>query len=277
MSTRYTATPWSIRAWGFTIATVCFAFQIFCDFSGYSDIAIGAAQVLGFRLMDNFRRPYFATSIAEFWHRWHISLSTWFRDYLYIPLGGNRAGIGRWHANIFIVFLVSGLWHGPNWTYVVWGALHGSYMVLGRLLQPVRNRAVAWLRLDKAPRFRHGIQIATTFVLVCFAWIFFRARTLSEATYVVANIFRGWNMVFDPGQLRALVLSLGLTQNELLIVVAMVAAMEIVHVVQSQGVGIRIRLARRPLWFRWAAYSALLWCIIVFGVFRHKEFIYFTF
>ena len=111
------------------IATVLFAFQIYCDFAGYSYIAIGAARVMGITLMENFRQPYFSQSISEFWRRWHISLSTWFRDYLYIPLGGNRVAEWRWYFNLLIVFIVSGLWHGANWTFIIWGALHGLYLI----------------------------------------------------------------------------------------------------------------------------------------------------
>ncbi|HOJ12159.1 MAG TPA: MBOAT family O-acyltransferase, partial [Clostridiales bacterium] len=122
----------------FIIATLFFTFQIFCDFSGYSDIAIGSARIMGFELMENFKRPYFSKSVAEFWRRWHISLSSWFKDYLYIPLGGNRVSKARNYFNLFITFLASGLWHGANWTFVVWGALHGAYIVLGRMLAPVR-------------------------------------------------------------------------------------------------------------------------------------------
>ncbi len=135
--------PTSHHGWSLIVATYFFAFQIYCDFSGYTDIAIGAAQVMGFRLMDNFNRPYFAKSIAEFWRRWHISLSSWFRDYLYFPLGGNRVPVPRWCFNISIVFLLSGLWHGASWTFVVWGALHGFYILVGRF---TRTRAPALVR-----------------------------------------------------------------------------------------------------------------------------------
>jgi alginate O-acetyltransferase complex protein AlgI len=133
------------------IATYFFAIQIFCDFSGYSDIAIGAAEIMGYRFMKNFRRPYLAQSIAEFWKRWHISLSTWFRDYLYIPLGGNRVGKWRWYYNLFVVFMVSGLWHGANWTFVVWGALHGLYLVFAIVTQSHRESFSRWIGLTSIP------------------------------------------------------------------------------------------------------------------------------
>jgi D-alanyl-lipoteichoic acid acyltransferase DltB (MBOAT superfamily) len=159
------------------VATIFFAVQIYCDFSGYSDIAIGAARVMGFRLMENFRRPYLSTSVSEFWGRWHISLSSWFRDYLYIPLGGNRVVKWRWYYNLMVVFAVSGLWHGAAWTYVIWGALHGTYLIAAILLKPVTHRVGNALPgpVNKA------LGVATTFTLVTLAWVFFRAHSAQEA------------------------------------------------------------------------------------------------
>ncbi|MBV6401470.1 MAG: hypothetical protein CNIPEHKO_01771 [Anaerolineales bacterium] len=174
-------------------ATLAFAIQIYCDFSGYSDIALGSAQVMGIRLMKNFQHPYFAKSISEFWRRWHISLSTWFRDYVYIPLGGNRSGARRTAINLFITFLLSGLWHGANWTFVIWGALHGVYIILNHWIEP------RWTRFGDsgfAKRFsslRNGLSLLSTFGLVCFAWIFFRASTLPDALYIVTHLFSGWS------------------------------------------------------------------------------------
>lgn len=173
------------------VATLFFAFQIYCDFSGYSDIAIGAARVMGFKLMVNFRSPYFATSIKDFWSRWHISLSTWFRDYLYIPLGGNRVVKWRWYYNIFIVFLVSGLWHGASWTFVVWGALHGIYQVFATATERERSSLAQKLYLHRIPRLYKFLQIATTFFLVCLAWVFFRANNISDAWYITTHMFAG--------------------------------------------------------------------------------------
>ena len=173
-------------------ATIAFAIQIYCDFSGYSDIAFGSAQVMGIRLMKNFQHPYFATSISEFWRRWHISLSTWFRDYVYIPLGGNRAGTRRMAINLLITFLISGLWHGANWTFVIWGGLHGLYVVLNNLVEP------RWIRLrdlgfaKRLPSAFDAASLLTTFGLVCFAWIFFRAANISDALYIAGNLFTGW-------------------------------------------------------------------------------------
>ena len=170
------------------VATIFFAFQIYCDFSGYSDIAIGGAKVLGYDLMENFRRPYFARSISEFWHRWHISLSTWFRDYLYIPLGGNRVVKWRWYYNLFITFVISGLWHGANWTFVVWGALHGLYLILGILVDPLRKKALAVSGFVDKAALRGLLSILITFMFVNLTWIFFRANTISDAIDIVSKV-----------------------------------------------------------------------------------------
>jgi len=173
------------------VATVLFAFQIYADFSGYSDIAIGASRVLGIDLMVNFRTPYLATSIRDFWARWHISLSTWFRDYLYIPLGGNRVIKWRWYMNLLVVFLVSGFWHGANWTFIIWGGLHGAYLVLAILFEPFWKKAVPE-QMQKSFFYKLG-NIAITFVLVVFAWLFFRANTIDDAMHFLSGI-TDWNM-----------------------------------------------------------------------------------
>lgn len=173
------------------VATFFFTIQIYCDFSGYSDIAIGAARVMGFSLMENFRTPYIAQSITEFWRRWHISLSTWFRDYLYIPLGGNRKGEVRRNLNQLAVFLASGLWHGPNWTYVIWGGLHGLYQVTAGL----RDKHLPWLKLRVSPEAaawqrtpRVALHMLFTFVLVMLTWVFFRARSVGDAFTILRKI-----------------------------------------------------------------------------------------
>lgn len=185
--------PTEFQGPALAFATLAFAIQIYCDFSGYSDIAFGSAQVMGIRLMKNFQHPYFAMSISEFWRRWHISLSTWFRDYVYIPLGGNRAGAQRMAINLLITFLISGLWHGANWTFVIWGALHGAYIVVSGFMRP------AWARLRNTgfgKRFSSaldGVSLLVTFGLVCFTWIFFRATDLGDALHIVQNLSVGWH------------------------------------------------------------------------------------
>lgn len=165
------------------VATFFYTFQIYCDFSGYSDIALGSARLMGFDLMENFRTPYFSTSISEFWRRWHISLSTWFRDYLYIPLGGNRVSEWRRYFNQFFVFMISGLWHGAAWTFVIWGSLHGFYLILAVL----RDKYLPKLSLPKN-FIGNSINLISTFILVMFAWVFFRAKGTSEAFIVLKKI-----------------------------------------------------------------------------------------
>lgn len=173
----------------FILATIFFAFQIYCDFSGYSDMAIGAAKVMGFNLMTNFNRPYFSKNISEFWKRWHISLSTWFKDYLYISLGGNRVSIPRWYFNLLLVFVISGLWHGANWTYIIWGALNGFYLIFAIVTQEARRKINREMGIEKLPKLNHLLQVLITFMLSCFAWIFFRANNVSDAFSIIKKIF----------------------------------------------------------------------------------------
>lgn len=168
-----------------SIATLFFAFQIYCDFSGYSDIAIGVAKLFGVNLMENFGSPYLSKNIREFWSRWHISLSTWFRDYVYIPLGGSRGSQSTFYRNIMIVFLVSGFWHGANWTFIVWGGIHGLFLLLGIAYLSLKQRFV--------PKLAHSsiltsLEVMATFLIVCFAWIFFRANSFGDALYVVKHL-----------------------------------------------------------------------------------------
>ena len=168
------------------LATVFFAFQIYCDFAGYSNIAIGSARILGYRLMENFKQPYLSLSVKEFWKRWHISLSTWFKDYLYIPLGGNRVTYSRHIFNLFITFLISGLWHGANWTFVVWGSLHGVYLIVENV---IRKNVFTSRNESLISRL---MSMVGCFILVSFAWIFFRASSIDDAFYVVKSIFTNW-------------------------------------------------------------------------------------
>ncbi len=180
---------------GVAIATALFAVQILCDFDGYTNIAIGVAKLMGIDLMQNFDNPYSARSIKEFWGRWHISLSTWFRDYLYIPLGGNRCKKPRHLFNLFVTFLLSGLWHGANWTFVIWGALHGVYQIVGLLTSGVRKKAREKIGLENSS-FLAIWQRAITFVLVCFAWLFFRANSVSDSGILLKKLFSDWSFNF---------------------------------------------------------------------------------
>lgn len=183
------ANPETTNGLSLSIATIFYAFQIYCDFSGYSDIGIGAARVMGIRLMKNFNAPYFADSVTEFWQRWHISLSSWFRDYVYIPLGGNKVTSLRWILNIALVFLISGLWHGASWTFIVWGALHGFYVIIERFAGKIFEK---WHFVQiKGPLSisLHFLKKMAVFLLICTTWIFFRAANLEQALYILKKIF----------------------------------------------------------------------------------------
>ena len=253
------------------LATYFFAIQIYCDFSGYSDIAIGAARVMGYDLMTNFRQPYFSKSISEFWRRWHISLSTWFRDYLYIPLGGNRVGKQRWYFNLFAVFVISGLWHGANWTFVVWGALHGGYLIFAIVTADWRQKLAHWSGLAKRPALHNLLRTLITFHLVLFAWIFFRANSLSEAFMIIGNMAA---LDFSLESLKSLNIALG--WGELLVAIGSILFLELAHLLQSRG-KVHSWITARPAALRWSVYYLLLLAIAFFGVFNHSEFIYFQF
>ena len=263
------------------IGTYLFAFQIYCDFSGYSDIAIGAAKVFGIDLMQNFRRPYFAKSIREFWQRWHISLSTWFRDYLYRPLGGNHSSTWRWYYNIMIVFLISGLWHGANWTFVIWGGLHGSYYLFSYWTRNIRPRLTRVFKLDKLPFLHRIIRVLFIFHIVLFGWIFFRANTFSDAIFIVTHLFVGLGemlnriseMGITPGIFNY---GFDLPVSEMIIGMCAILVLGIHHLLQRKQ-SVRIWLKTKPIWLRWLVYYSLLFSILVFGYLEPSEFIYFQF
>ena len=255
------------------IACVFFSFQIFCDFSGYSDMAIGAARVMGFKLMTNFNKPYHARSIGEFWKRWHISLSTWFRDYLYISLGGNRVSVPRWYFNLFVVFLVSGLWHGANWTFIVWGALHGFYLIFALLTRDIRGKFNKFFLLDRLPY----LSALTTFLLVTFAWIFFRADNVSSAFYIIKSIFSGIpDLIHKIRTHQSVFQFMGLVPGELILAVGSIFFLELVHYYQDKW-HLTNLLARQPFYLRWTVYYAMVMAIFFLGVFENRQFIYFQF
>lgn len=188
--------PSNANGLGVLIATILFAVQILCDFDGYTNIAIGAAKLLGMDLMKNFDDPYSARSIKGFWGRWHISLSTWFRDYVYIPLGGNRCKKPRYLFNLFVTFLLSGLWHGANWTFVIWGAIHGVYQIVGALTAGVRRKLRGKIGLEESA-FLPVLQRGITFILVCFAWLFFRANSVADCGILLNKLFTDWSFSFS--------------------------------------------------------------------------------
>lgn len=251
------------------LATVFFSFQIFCDFSGYSDMALGSAKVMGFDLMVNFNRPYFSKSIAEFWKRWHISLSTWFRDYLYISLGGNRVSKSRTYFNQFITFMISGLWHGANWTFVVWGSLHGGYLIIGEFTKKFRSQIGASIGLGKSPFLNKLIQVSTTFFLAAFAWIFFRAATFHDAAVIIKN-----SLHLSKAQLGLYML--GKDTYEFVLCFVFITIMEATHWFMRKG-DVNVLLNRQTILVRWLVYGFFLLLILNFGVFGDKQFIYFQF
>ena len=255
------------------LATLFYTFQIYCDFSGYSDMAIGAARVLGFTTMVNFNRPYFAQSIPEFWQRWHISLSTWFRDYLYIPLGGNRVSMPRWYFNLFVVLLICGLWHGANWTLIVWGGLHGFYLVFSAFTQNSRKKIHQAIGLDKVPRLHRFLKVIVTFSLVCFAWIFFRANSISDAFYIITHLFVGWENLSEA--FNGLPFWKGL-RFEFIIGVISTGILVGIQLFEKRGSIVEI-ISAKPVWVRWPIYYCILSSIFLFGEFGSKQFIYFQF
>jgi alginate O-acetyltransferase complex protein AlgI len=267
--------PAQFQGLSLTLATVFFAFQIFCDFSGYSDMAIGLGQVMGFKTMANFNRPYLSTSVAEFWRRWHISLSTWLRDYLYIPLGGNRVPALRWYWNLFFVFLICGLWHGANWTFILWGGLHGFFLIFSIMTQSIRRRANEAIGLDHIPKLHHFLKILTTFFLVCFAWIFFRANNISDALYIISHLGVGWSEILHWETLKS---ALGSQHNyfQWMVGVASIGFIMVTHFLQRRG-RIMDRLAQEPVLFRWAIYYVLILAFLLLRPSETRMFIYFQF
>ncbi len=252
------------------VATIFFSFQIFCDFAGYSIIAIGAAKVMGYDLMQNFRRPYFATSIREFWQRWHISLSTWFRDYVYIPLGGNRVVKWRWYYNLFVTFVVSGLWHGANWTFVIWGALHGFYLIFAIVTQSFRDKFNAAIGLNKYPQLHHFLQIVVTFILAAFAWIFFRANNVGDAFTLIQNMF-----YIEVSQFTWQLIPTVDTYKIWLVIFFMLI-LELYHAIEE------FSSSPTPLYssstiVRWTSYVLLIIITLGFGSYTSNDFIYFQF
>lgn len=245
------------------LGTIFFAYQIYCDFSGYSDIAIGAARVMGFRLMKNFDNPYSSQSVTEFWRRWHISLSSWFKDYLFIPLGGSRVAVKKIYLNLAIVFVISGLWHGANWTFIVWGSLHALYVIAERFFGIATDKSSTENSTSnlyyKIPR-----QLFT-FFLVCFAWIFFRANTVSDAFKLISSALHfGFHSINLP------------TPGILYYCFSGIIILEIVQSLMKEKEFFSL-LMSHPRWIRITAYHLLIISILAFGVLNNSSFIYFQF
>jgi len=239
-------------------------------------MAIGTAKILGYDLTRNFDRPYFSRSIAEFWRRWHITLGGWFKEYLYIPLGGNRVKKSRKYINLMIVFIVSGLWHGASLTFVVWGFLHGIYQVIGDSTKKIRKKIGIILKADETSFSVILFQTVVTFVLVCFAWIFFRANNMRDALYIVKNLnFKDYSVLFDES-----LYNLGLDRKEWNVATVSICIMFIVDWLGTKF-DVISALNKQHIIFRWLIYFTLIFWIIIFGsygdIYNAADFIYFQF
>ncbi|WP_304405239.1 MBOAT family O-acyltransferase [Algibacter lectus] len=268
--------PQQYEGFSLILATVFFAFQIYCDFSSYSDIAIGSAKVMGFDLMENFNRPYFSKSIAEFWRRWHISLGGWFRDYLYFPLGGSRGSKLNKYRNVMVVFLLSGLWHGASWNFVIWGALHGCFQVLGYEFSNLRQKTTSFLKIKKESFSYRLYQVIFTFILVDFAWIFFRSNNFEDSKYIVANIFNfNPEVIFDGTFYK-----LGLDEYDFKLAIYVIIFLLLMQLIQRR-VAMSEWIKEQHIFFRWSVYFAGIYSIIIFGYYGSgydaSQFIYFQF
>ena len=269
------AHPQALTGPQLALATVCFAFQIYCDFSAYSDIAIGTAKLFGFELMRNFAYPYFAPTMAEFWHRWHISLSTWFRDYVYIPLGGRYVSRWRRALNVMITFLLSGLWHGAAWNFVVWGGLNGL-AVLPATLRSAKTRAHA----DDGPVGGYRLPslgtltgMLGTFILTCIFWTFFRAPTLADALTILQHIgLDAFNFPVYGTLFTALSSTCPIGRKVLLFTTILLCAEWIQRAHPHP-----CTFDKWPQPVRWLAYTGLLWATLYWGPHSPVQFIYFQF
>ena len=263
-------------------ATIFFAFQIYCDFSGYSDIAIGSAKVMGFRLMDNFNFPYFSSTINEFWKRWHISLSSWFRDYVYIPLGGNRVPKINWIINILITFIVSGFWHGASWTFIIWGGLHGLYIVAWDSFTILKDKIIKRFNISNK-LYDINIGPVITFLLVSFAWIFFRANSINDALYVVKNLFFGiggqlshvYAYLLGNEDYSALLSGLWPGASQIDLIIAVITLIGFIWF--ESKINFWQKIFNKSMVFRWLVYYFVIILMLFFGIFDNSQFIYFQF
>jgi len=265
---------------GFTalVGAVLFSVQIYCDFAGYTYIAIGASKILGVELMNNFNTPYLATSIKDFWDRWHISLTSWFRDYLYFPLGGSRKGKLRKYVNIMIVFSVSGLWHGAAWHYVVWGMLHGALRVAEEITEKLRTKVTQVLQINTAVLSYKAFRVCVTFFLVTIAWVFFRAESIGQALDLIKNMLTVWNpwVLFDNS-----LLGLGLDGKDWNVLLFALLVIFVTECFQYKKVSLSGKFAEQNLLFQWGFFLAGILFIMVFGIYgpayNAAQFIYFQF
>lgn len=262
-----------------TLAAVLFAIQIYCDFASYSAIAVGTAKILGIDLMANFKAPFFARSISELWRRWHVSLSSWFRDYLYIPLGGNRCSKPRKYFNNMVTFIVSGLWHGASWHFVMWGAIQGAYIIIGDLLKPFKERFQTFFHVKVKSFGYQFFQGLCTFSMFALAMVFFRANTVKDAIYYIQRIFTNFDVwsLFDES-----VYSLGLDKKEMSVLLVGILFLVIVDAYYAKKEAFFDTLVKEQcLAVQYVIVAVLLVMVIVFGVYGEgydaNQFIYFQF
>jgi D-alanyl-lipoteichoic acid acyltransferase DltB (MBOAT superfamily) len=254
------------------VATVAFALQIYCDFSGYSDMAIGSAEVMGFRLMRNFNRPYFSKSVAEFWTRWHMSLSTWFRDYLYIPLGGSWVPRPRHYFNLMATFLVSGLWHGASWNFVIWGGLNGGYQIQEVFARWHKINLWDTLRLKKGQPVRNILGAGSTFFLICITWVFFRATTFGDAIFLLKGALHLKGYTFTEPAF----IGMGLTSFDWYKAFFVVLVLFMVEWHQRGG-SLRKKLEHYPIWQGVLGAGLLASLLLFASLDSSQQFIYFQF
>lgn len=255
------------------LATLLFAFQIYCDFDAYTNIARGAARVCGFELMANFRQPYFAASIADFWRRWHISLSSWFRDYLYIPLGGSRVSAVRNWMNLMITFLVSGAWHGASWHFILWGGLHGAYQVIGKWKNTLLKKIQNAFGMEKEIHLPKILQIAVTFCLAVFAWMLFRVNSLGDMKGMLS-------IIVNQPYVKDLA-AMNMSNVEWVLLAISLMILFAVDILQAKNISLNRLIVNRPVVIRVLLYTVGIGSIIIFGVYGvaydASQFLYFQF
>ena len=260
------------------IATLLFGFQIYCDLYGYSSIACGAAEILGIRLIENFNAPFLSHSVGEFWKRWHISLTSWFKDYVYIPLGGSRKGKLRKHINRIVVFLLSGLWHGASFTYVVWGGMYALFQTMGELLMPLRNRINQCLGLHTESFGHRLLRLGLTFSIINFNHIFFRAQSLKEVVIIIRRIVTIYNpwILFDGSLYQC-----GLNRQEWSVMLIGLMILLYADLKKYRGIKIRRKILQQDAWFQVVTVVASVCAILIFGMwgpeFKEANFVYFQF
>jgi len=268
---------------GFSLLFASFLFtqQVYCDFSGYSDIAQGSARILGIRLMDNFKFPLYAKTIDDLWRRWHISLVRWFTDYIYIPLGGSRKGSTKKYINLFIIFAISGLWHGSNWTFIIWGVLNGLFVIYSRLTASYREKIALVFKIDRLPKIRYGLQVLGTVSLFASTWIFFLSDSLKSSLTLIEKLFTGWGdvfqkIVFNVGGERQSILYLGREFEPFLLVMILLVLFEIIQWNISKS-SMDEFFIKKPRWKAWGIYLFLIISVMFMSNIEEAPFIYFQF